>query len=117
MRLTVSPEVRNSRVVKAHRSFDPRRVGSLECDAWVAYYRRRWLPFLRAAILLTRHTFALPWPQTARGAWLVLLANFGEQPASLPQPAAGRLLYASAAPPSSSVAPVSAAFFVEPVPG
>src|SRR5947209_13370639 len=75
MRLTVSPEVRNSRVVKAHRSFDPRRVGSLECDAWVAYYRRRWLPFLRAAILLTRHTFALPWPQTARGAWLVLRAN------------------------------------------
>ncbi|TMM03841.1 MAG: hypothetical protein E6G05_07450 [Actinobacteria bacterium] len=75
MRLTVSPEVRNSRVVKAHRSFDPRRVGSLECDAWVAYYRRRWLPFLRAAILLTRHTFALPWPQTALGAWLVLRAN------------------------------------------
>jgi hypothetical protein len=63
------------RSVNAHRSFDPRRVGSVECDAWVAYYRRRWLAFLRAAILLTRHTFALPWPQTVRGAWLVLRAN------------------------------------------
>jgi hypothetical protein len=61
--------------VKAHRSFDPRRVGSLECDAWVAYYRREWLAFLRAAILLTRHTFALPWLQTIKGAWLVLRAN------------------------------------------
>jgi hypothetical protein len=61
--------------VKAHRSFDPRRVGSLECDAWVAYYRREWIAFLRAAILLTRHTFALPWPQTMKGAWLVLRAN------------------------------------------
>jgi hypothetical protein len=61
--------------VKAHRAFDPRRVGSLECDAWVAYYRREWPTFLRAAILLTRHTFALPWPQTVWGAWLVLRAN------------------------------------------
>ncbi len=50
-------------------------MGSLECDAWVAYYRREWLAFLRAAILLTRHTFALPWPQTIKGAWLVLRAN------------------------------------------
>jgi hypothetical protein len=61
--------------VRAHRLFDPRRVGALECAAWVAYYRREWLRFLRAAILLTRHTFALPWPSTLRGAWLVLRAN------------------------------------------
>lgn len=61
--------------IAAHRSFDPRKVGSLECDAWVAYYRREWPKFLRAAVLLTRHTFALPWPQTIRGAWLVLRAN------------------------------------------
>ena len=61
--------------VAAHRSFDPRKVGSLECDAWLAYYRREWLKFLRAAVLLTRHTFALPWPETIRGAWLVLRAN------------------------------------------
>ncbi|MEA2256459.1 MAG: hypothetical protein QOG35_2504 [Solirubrobacteraceae bacterium] len=59
----------------AMRSFDPRRVGRLECDAWVTYYRRRWLAFLRAAVELTRHTFALSWPDTVRGAWLVLRAN------------------------------------------
>jgi hypothetical protein len=50
-------------------------VGSLECDAWVSYYRREWPRFLRAAVLLTRHTFALPWASTIRGAWLVLRAN------------------------------------------
>jgi hypothetical protein len=75
MRLTVSSPVRGSAAVNANRSFDPRRVGKLECDAWVAYYRREWLAFLRAAVLLTRHTFALPWRQTFRGAWLVLRAN------------------------------------------
>jgi hypothetical protein len=47
----------------------------LECAAWVAYYRREWIPFLRSAVALTRHTFGLPWPSTARGAWLVLRAN------------------------------------------
>jgi len=60
---------------KPHRSFDPRQVGALEADAWVAYYRREWLPFLRAAVALTRHTFGLPWPSTLYGAWLVLRAN------------------------------------------
>ncbi|HEX6620746.1 MAG TPA: hypothetical protein VF024_13855, partial [Solirubrobacteraceae bacterium] len=59
----------------AMRSFDPRRVGRLECAAWVTYYRREWLKFLRAAVRLTRHAFALPWPATLRGAWLVLRAN------------------------------------------
>jgi hypothetical protein len=57
------------------RTFDPARVGRLEADAWVAYYRRRWPAFLRAALGLTRHTFGLPWPATLRGAWLVLRAN------------------------------------------
>lgn len=61
--------------IKPHRAFDPRRIGSLECDAWVTYYQRRWFAFLRAAIGLTRHTFGLPWPQTVWGAWLVLRAN------------------------------------------
>ena len=46
--------------VKRHRAFDPRRVGGLECAAWVAYYRRDWLAFLRSAVGLTRHTFGLP---------------------------------------------------------
>jgi hypothetical protein len=61
--------------IKPHRAFEPQRVGGLECDAWVAYYRREWLSFMRAAIALTRHTFGLPWPATLRGAWLVLRAN------------------------------------------
>jgi hypothetical protein len=61
--------------VKPHRSFDPRRVGRLEAAVWVAYYRHKWLAFLRAAISVTRHTFGLPWPSTVYGAWLVLRAN------------------------------------------
>ena len=61
--------------VKAHRSFDPRLVGRLECDAWVAYYRREWPAFMRSAVALTRRTFGLPWPATIYGAWLVLRAN------------------------------------------
>jgi hypothetical protein len=61
--------------MKPHRAFDPRLVGGLECAAWVAYYRREWLAFLRSAIGLTRHTFGLPWPSTLYGAWLVLRGN------------------------------------------
>src|SRR4029077_12587554 len=57
------------------RAFDPRRVGRLECDAWVSYYRRRWPAFLRAAIGLTGHTFGLGPRHTLHGAWLVLRAN------------------------------------------
>jgi hypothetical protein len=68
---------RASRLTPArpHRAFDPRLVGSLETKAWVTYYRHEWVPFLRAAVALTRHTFGLPWPQTLQGAWLVLRAN------------------------------------------
>ena len=57
------------------RSFDPRRVGELECDAWVAYYRRRWLTLLRASFGLTREAFGLSVPDTVRGGWWVLRAN------------------------------------------
>ena len=57
------------------RHFDPRVVGRLECGTWVAYYRREWWAFLRAAVLVTRHAFSLPWPATLYGAWLVLRAN------------------------------------------
>jgi hypothetical protein len=63
------------RAVKPHRAFDPRRIGALETEAWVTYYRHEWFSFLRAAVSLTRHTFGLPWPQTLYGAWLVLRAN------------------------------------------
>jgi hypothetical protein len=61
--------------VPPHRSFDPRVVGRLETEAWVAYYRREWRTLLRASIGLTRHTFGLPWPSTLLGAWLILRAN------------------------------------------
>jgi hypothetical protein len=57
------------------RSFDPRLLGERECAAWLAYYRRDWLAVLRAALALTRHAFALPWPAAVYGAWLVLRAN------------------------------------------
>ena len=70
-----SKRARRGRSIKAYRAFDPRCVGSLETDAWVTYYRREWLRFLRAAVGLTRHTFGLPWHKTLYGAWLVLRAN------------------------------------------
>jgi hypothetical protein len=59
----------------AMRSFDPGRVGRLESTAWITYYRREWWKLLRAALALTRHTFALSWPATLYGGWLVLRAN------------------------------------------
>jgi hypothetical protein len=57
------------------RTFDPVRIGRLETIAWVAYYRREWLRFLRAAVGLTYEAFHLGWWGTAYGAWLVLRAN------------------------------------------
>ncbi len=61
--------------MRGMRSFDARRVGELECDAWVTYYRRQWGRFLRAAFGLTRESFGLSWPDTLRGGWWVLRAN------------------------------------------
>jgi hypothetical protein len=72
------------------RSFDPRKVGGLACEAWVTYYRREWRQFLRAAVSLTRHTFGLPWPATLYGAWLVLRANQLWPPYPDNQPARAR---------------------------
>jgi hypothetical protein len=46
-------------------------------------YRREWIPFLRAAIGLTRRTFGMPWPATLLGAWLVLRANYGVDESSV----------------------------------
>ena len=57
------------------RSFDPRRVGSLECRAWETYYRRKWGAFLVASVGLVRAAFRMSWPRTLVGAWLVLRAN------------------------------------------
>jgi hypothetical protein len=77
----------------AMRSFDPRRVGELECTTWVTYYRREWLKFLRAALAVTRHAFALSWPATVRGAWLVLRANqlWAPYPSNDPEGARARM--------------------------
>jgi hypothetical protein len=57
------------------RGFDPVRLGRHEAAAWVAYYRRRWLTFLRAAVGMVRVGFGMSWRRTIRGAWLVLRAN------------------------------------------
>jgi hypothetical protein len=56
------------------RSFDPSRVAGLECAAWVAYYRRRWLRLLVAAVGLLRAGLGLGWPATVRAAWFMLRA-------------------------------------------
>lgn len=61
--------------VGAHRSFDPRVVGELECRAWVAYYRRDWLAFLGSGLRVSRHVFGLSWKATIQCSWLVLRAN------------------------------------------
>jgi hypothetical protein len=57
------------------RDFDPIALGNAECDAWAAYYRRQWGPFLRSAVGMVRLGFGMPRPQTIRGAWYVLRAN------------------------------------------
>jgi hypothetical protein len=57
------------------RSFDPVRVGRLECDAWVAYYRRQWPRLLLVSVLLVHRAFRLDWLRTLHGAWLVARAN------------------------------------------
>jgi hypothetical protein len=57
------------------RTFDPTRVGALECTAWTAYYRREWLRFLYAILAVTRHAFGLTLVQALRAAWWVLRAN------------------------------------------
>jgi len=57
------------------RNFDPRRVGALECRAWVAYYRREWFALLVASVGLVRAGSRMRWDRTLHGAWLVLRAN------------------------------------------
>ena len=57
------------------RDFDPIALGNAECDAWAAYYRHEWRPFLRAAVGMVRIGFGMSWPRTIRGASYVLRAN------------------------------------------
>ena len=74
------------------RSFDPRRVGSLECRAWETYYRRKWVAFLWASVGLVRAAFEMSWPRTLVGAWLVLRANMVWAPFPDNDPDAARAL-------------------------
>jgi len=60
--------------------------------------------------------FRVEW-RLSDGAGLILLANFDEEKAPLSRAHGGRLLYATAEPPSAVLAPVSAAFFLEAAPG
>lgn len=69
------PRRHTSTGARSHRSFDPTVVGELECAAWVAYYRRDWLTFLRCALQVSRRVFGLSWATTIRCSWLVLRAN------------------------------------------
>ncbi len=57
------------------RDFDPDALADAEFAGWVAYYRREWLPFLRAALRMVRVGFGMSWLRTVRGAWYVLRAN------------------------------------------
>jgi hypothetical protein len=57
------------------RTFAPHRLGRLECDAWVCYYRREWGRFLQASVGMVREGFGMSWPRTVQGAYLVRRAN------------------------------------------
>lgn len=57
------------------RDFDPIALGNAECDAWAAYYRKEWRPFLRSAVAMVRLGFGMSWSRTLTGAWYVLRAN------------------------------------------
>jgi hypothetical protein len=56
-------------------SFDPVKVGNLETDLWVTYYRRQWARFLVTSLRVVHGTFGMDWLRTCHGAWLVLRAN------------------------------------------
>ena len=57
------------------RDFDPEKVGNLETDAWVAYYRRDWRAFLKASVGMVGAGFGMGRRKTVHGAYLVLRAN------------------------------------------
>jgi len=56
-------------------SFDPVKLGSLETELWVTYYRRQWGRFLVASLRVVHGTFGMDWLRSCHGAWLVLRAN------------------------------------------
>ena len=57
------------------RRFDPVVVGKCEADAWVSYYRREWLSFLRASVGMIASGFNMSRRDALAGAWWVLRAN------------------------------------------
>jgi hypothetical protein len=57
------------------RTFDPVRLGQLETAGWAAYYRREWLPALRAFVGMVAVGFGMNRRRTLLGAWWVLRAN------------------------------------------
>src|SRR6478672_12295552 len=71
LRLTTSSQAATS----TPRSFDPVTIGRMECDAWAAYYRREWGPFLKAAVGMVGAGFGMGPRRTLAGAWYVLRAN------------------------------------------
>src|SRR3954451_4041135 len=75
-------------------AFDPRAVGGWECRAWETYYRRKWVAFLVASVVLVRSAFRMNWPRTLVGAWLVLPADIVLAPLPDNDPAKARALMA-----------------------
>jgi hypothetical protein len=65
----------DSRQHERRSDFDPVLVGQRETAAWVAYYRREWPAFLRAAVGMVSAGFGMRPHDSVRGAWLVLQAN------------------------------------------
>jgi hypothetical protein len=57
------------------RTFDPDVIGNAETEAWAAYYRREWRPFLKAAVGMVREGFGMGRLRTLQGAYYVLRAN------------------------------------------
>jgi hypothetical protein len=71
-----APEARpHRRPASVLWSFDPVKVGNLETNLWVTYYRRQWARFLVSSLLVMHDTFGMDWLRTIHGAWLVLRAN------------------------------------------
>jgi hypothetical protein len=72
------------------RTFDPEVVGNAETDAWAAYYRREWWPFLKAAVKMVHNGFGMGRLRTVQGAYYVLRANQKWAPHPDNDPAAAR---------------------------
>jgi hypothetical protein len=88
-------------LLKPLRPLDPQRVAQLECALWVAYYRREWIRFLRAAVLVIRHVFGLSWLSTVRASWFLLRATQLWAPGGFAAPARSRGNIGQSPPPLS----------------